>query len=123
MDKPWETLNPHEQCQEIARAIGWKHEPRFKGDVSGYWIRPDGRRYITEDLPDFISSLDDCQLVEDEIERRSRQMHYLGHLGDVVGVHRSSWDNRDALIAVCWLLLRATPEQRCQAALRALEES
>jgi hypothetical protein len=63
-----------------------------------------------------------ARLLEDEIERRGLGHEYQYRLSIVVGVHPSSWDQRETLLVIPWLLLRATPEQRARAFLEAVEQ-
>lgn len=68
------------------------------------------------------------RIVEDEIERRGLQERYALALADVVTTGSSIVDDMTLLheegeIMLLWQLLRATPEQRCRAALRAIKES
>ena len=130
----WEQLNEFERCEAVARAIDWTYEPRFAGDVSGYWVRPDGHRYIAEDLPDFVNSFDEVRMVEDEIARRGQGEAYLdalcrilqfssdGIAGDPKHFDLSLWATGFVSIDALFALLRTTPDQRCRAALQVLKE-
>jgi hypothetical protein len=52
-----------EMDDAIARAMGWGYQPRFDGDVDGYWLAPDGTRYISEELPGFSESWEGAGIV------------------------------------------------------------
>lgn len=63
---------------------------------------------------------------EDEIERRGLQARYVDALADVVTTTESIVNDLIALhgtsdALIIWRILRATPEQRVRAALRAVE--
>ncbi len=69
------------------------------------------------DASKFSTSLDAMHLVEDEIERRGLQERYIQELDRLVTYERDEgWE------WFRWGILRATPEQRCLAAFRAIEE-
>jgi hypothetical protein len=89
--------------------------------VDGY--RTTDYTYLTE-LPHYSADIAAAQKIEVEIERRGLQVRYVDALvarvtttesivEDIIALHGTS----DALIM--WRILRATPEQRCKAALRA----
>jgi hypothetical protein len=67
------------------------------------------------DCPDFTSRLDAVRLMEDEIERRGLQELYSEIL------HYMCASFSDSFQMARWKVLRATPEQRCRAALRAVK--
>lgn len=62
-------------------------------------------------LPHYTTEHAAARLVEDEIERRGLQQRYVDELLTF---------EREADFSAEWFLIRATPEQRCLAALRAL---
>jgi hypothetical protein len=72
-------------------------------------------------LPHYTADLTAARLVEDEIERRGLQSVYAVHLMTLLC---GGWANNEGLYILeeddLWTLLRATPEQRCRAALRAM---
>lgn len=117
MGKTWDEMTPGERNEAVARALGWVYEPRFEGDGAGYWVAPDGMHYISEDLPDFVGSLDACRLVEDAIERRGLQEQFVYELAVLCGGPRSrsvwGWQG-------VWRVVCAGAEQKCHAAIRAL---
>jgi hypothetical protein len=100
---------------DIAAAIGWTYEPQFPGDRSGYWTAGDGERYATKELPDFTASLDAFCRVEEEIRRRDVQDSFLDALERLVSPYGDMGER-----AIQWALMRATPTQRCEAALEVL---
>jgi hypothetical protein len=71
--------------------------------------------------------LNDPSYLEDEIERRGLQKYYVFVLGKIVSF---SWldligtgcRHRRAIDDVLWKIVRATPEQRCRAALQVLQD-
>ena len=101
---------------EIAQLLGW----RWEGDEGGvhYLRRPNVPGYLamragddlypTSDLLPYSTDHTAVRLVEDEIERRGLVGPYVKALYAIVGKQGS------------WSLIRATPEQRCAAALRAV---
>lgn len=129
--------DPGDRNETVARALGWVYEPRFEGDGAGYWVATDGTRYISEDLPDFVGSLDACRLVEGAIARRGLVEKYQNALIALLGLDMQifssvielntrqlpevlgntfEWEGH----ATLWLYSQATCDQRCHAALRAL---
>lgn len=50
----------YELTERTARALGWIYEPRFEGDVEGYWITPGGTRFISEEMPALSEDMTDC---------------------------------------------------------------
>ena len=139
MTKIWGEMTPGERNQAVARALGWTYEPPTRMGWTGYWVATDGQRYISEDLPDFIGSLDACCIVEDEIERRGLVEPYQNALIKILDLdmqvfdsaieldswqapevpgNRFEWEGHASL----WLYSRAMPDRRCQAAVEVLSK-
>ena len=57
-----------------------------------------------------------------EIERRGYGDLYTFRLATICGVARDAWEYRDTLIAIPWILLRATPEQHARAFVEVVKE-
>ena len=104
------------QGQVPARQVLW--DPRWgrpRGSADDFRELPDGR-LVPWDAPRPSADAGAARDVEEQIERRRLQYPYLVALASVVPDGRSgSQDWRDT-----WAALRATPEQRCRAALRAV---
>lgn len=135
--KTWDEMAGWERCEIIMRALGWAYEARFEGDGAGYWVAPDGVRYISEGLPDFIGSLDACRLVEDEIARQGLVEKYQNALIAILNLDMQVFNSAIELDshfapevpgnrfeqeghATLWLYSQATAEKKCRAAVRAL---
>lgn len=131
--KPWAEMTPYEQDVALARLLGYTVY-HYDKDVyrNCYYclmtpsyhavlpFREGERRTEVEAWNDAPSctSLDTACLVEDEIERRNQSWGmkgdgprtlYLIALSGIVGAHPGTESG-------LWTLLRATPEQRCEAA-------
>jgi hypothetical protein len=105
-----------EQC---ARPMGWIRSgtPEFR---DGKWITHEGWRdsnysYINE-LPAYSTDPAAARLLEDEIEERGKINAYMTHLCRECGIR--TFDRMD--VADAYALIRATPEQRAQAFLKAI---
>lgn len=96
--------------EAVARAMGWELETDEHG---GMWVIDGGSRY---DLPNFrhIDSLTDARWLEDVIEARGLQRQYMNILANVI----DAMPFDDVLFQ--WTLIRATPEQRAQAFIAAI---
>lgn len=81
--------------------LRWHDAPGFAA------MNASGELYPTSALLHYSTDRQLVQLVEDEIERRNLVHSYVKHLYAIVG-------KRGA-----WSLIRATPKQRCCAALKA----
>lgn len=68
------------------------------------------------ETPFYSSDYNDCRLVEDEIERRGRWEIYLHYLLYELDIYGEVYSEKDI-----WKCMRATPEQRCRAALKAVK--
>lgn len=82
--------------------LRWRDAPGFAAMNAG------GELYPTSALLHYSTNWQYVRLIEDEIERRGLVHAYVTALYAIVG-------KRGA-----WSLIRATPEQRCLAALRAI---
>lgn len=69
------------------------------------------------EIPRYEGRIEDAQLVEDEIEKRGLETKYISCLQEIVW--NGEYSEHDYPLELKWRLLRATPEQRCLAALRA----
>lgn len=104
-DAGWSQDGPYDTQDEC------KHAP------VAYWQEPNGASvHEVEEFP-FARSLDAVCLVEDEIERRGIGVAYIRALIDITWAGIDSYD-QDGRYEGAFALLRATPEQRCRAALQ-----
>jgi hypothetical protein len=85
--------------------LRWQGRPGFAAMNAG------GETYETSALLHYSTDVQLVRLVEDEIERRELVGPYVKALYAITGA-----DDK-------WALIRATPEQRCLAALRAARQS
>ena len=109
----------HELNKQIAKEVmGWTKLSWWYPIVG---IPPDApaaldgkQEYVK--VPDYSGSLDAAHQVESQIYRDELQDVYVDQLTKIVG----SWplDSHYAL----WILIHATPKQRCRAALEAVRE-
>ena len=90
---------------------------RFSDWDTLYWWDDDGASDIRRGMPHYSTDIAAAVQVEDEIERRGLIRPYLDALWDVTGNLYARGPQ------AMWALLRATPEERCQAALKALEDT
>jgi hypothetical protein len=125
--RPWAEMNTFERSVFVAEKIlGAHHDPRFPGDVVGYWVFPNGDRLLSGEIPDYADDHNAARLVEDEIERRGLQEEYIKALTrqlDLnVFVASASGDYRafEFHPDEAWAFLHAAPEKRCRAALQAI---
>lgn len=107
--KAWTDMAPRERDAAIAeRVMGWD----FSGP-DAYEARSIVPHYTTDPVA--------CRLVEDEIERRGLLINCLYQLYDMLGklvMYEDYIGIKDVAV-----MLRATPEQRCHAAMIAIESS
>ena len=115
----WEAMTPRERDATI-------HHQVFGGHVEhGRIPCPDNKPgclvihygYLSDGSPILHYTTDQTavRLVDDEIERRGLQEPYIQALDKLVTYeHESGW------VWFRWGILRATPEQRCQAAVIAI---
>lgn len=135
--RSWEGLGARENDAAVAEWMGWTdvaERPCYEWSNTAQRYElfgvPPGQAYkvlvpyFTADVPP-IGKDEDCfdesratvRQVEDEVERRGLQDEYLIALGLVLW---GDWGiNQDIELDNVWSLLRATPDQKCQAALRA----
>lgn len=101
----------------MQRKVSWS------AAIYGDWMdRSSGRDDVH--VARYSSSVEAAMQVEDRIAERGLQNDYIAHLWSVVGATRNGinfWtaDNFKAF----WLCVHATAEQRCRAALAAIESS
>lgn len=130
MTKPWDDMTPRERDTALAQALGYTiyhYDKDYRENCYYMLMDPNGDPVIAgrsgerkteagawDDAPNFTTDYDDCRLVEDEIEHRNLQDRYAEALFCLV--------NDKALFTVVewWNLIRATPEERCRAALEVL---
>jgi hypothetical protein len=103
--RTWEAMTPRERDAEIEEKIFGRHPDR----ASRSW--QDG--YACEDTY-YTTDPEAARLVEDEIERRELKCTYVTELLQLCGHYTMRGDFNEY-----WDLVRAKPEQRCLAALRA----
>lgn len=116
MTKPWSEMEPRERDAlvaekifnltlnyEFAEELGAPSVPALRDQYDEWGI-----------LPEYTTDHTAVRLVEDEIERRGIDARYL-YIKHLILIFNP--DPEDFVLT--WDLLRATPEQRCLAALRA----
>ena len=126
----WEEMTPDERNMLIARrGMGlqvWRGTLHLNNTPTGeallYCEGPDGGRL---GLPAYTTDIVAARLVEDEIERRGLVDAYIDALAVLIDPNGNDISIFDTIIEMngrraLWALLRATPEQRCWAALRAM---
>lgn len=142
--RPWAELTPNERNELIAQQLmGWTYTTTTvgpggylaEGTVLTHWYNPSGQRVVPQfrhigerdgvqayesiRVPPYSTDPAAVCLVEDEIERRGLRDAYIEHLLDVIAapdLRLDIWPTAADL----WKVARATADQRCQAALRAL---
>lgn len=88
-------------------------EPGVRPNELGRWCRP---------VPFYTTDLTAARIVEDEIERRRLQLVYIKRLIELLDIYDASLrsDQHDLSTYALWQLSRATSDQRCYAALKAV---
>lgn len=133
----WAALKPRDRDALIAEQVmGWEKLPApkyrlpdesvvelFVGDF--YFHADNGSRFMywpwpmhfypNQLVPEFSTQVAAAHEVEDEIERRELKCSYVTELLIILGHYTMRGDFNEY-----WDLVRATPEQRCLAALRAV---
>lgn len=116
----------------LEKVLGWKrthvqafHHGWYSTVEHKVWCYPDGTlvRFLYDSPPDLP---DLARLVEDEIERRGLGARYAQRLlalviGTEIDVTRYD-EGGHVTPGVLWLLVRATPAQRCRAALEVVNQ-
>lgn len=108
----WDELTPRQRDALVAEFMGWKFQRPTHGPCCT--CQHCGRHY--DDCCEschYTTEREAALPVEDEIERMGLARNYIDelvHIVDVPALDDTLWD---------WMLLRATPDQRCLAALRA----
>lgn len=117
-------MNERDKDKLIAtRLLGFTHHT--DADLGEWWSMPvnvptetilafGGMTFTAKTLPDFATG-PAARLLEDEIERRGLQERYIQALDKVV-----TYERREGWEWFRWAILRATPAQRRDAALRAV---
>lgn len=129
--------------REVATLLGWTVQPWIDSNSGKTFYKivdPNGKEqrvynsviiYDTElrawkNVPQFSTNIDAAWQVESEIERRGLAVVYVAALCRVLNLatygfgpmfESGEWDTDDM-----WRFLRATPEERCRAALAAATE-
>lgn len=99
--------------------MGWVK--RYSPDPTIYaWEKPNGERMTAADLPQFSSRPVASGWLLDEIEQRSLQDRYLMALSHILKDIPLPYD-KGVMPPFLWLVLRATPEQRARAFLKAID--
>lgn len=104
----WEEITPVQRDALVEeRVMERKKEPLFWG--------PDITATIQRNVPYYTANIAAACLVEGEIDRQGLRENYVWELCQIAAQRRSpdEWYEDDL-----WKLIRATPEQRCHAALR-----
>lgn len=110
----------NEQC---ARAMGWKkHQEQGFSTYGTHDVWRDSTGHKAGSI-EFSSDPAVAQRLEDEIERRGLWQEYAGALEHSVILECENLDLLDTQdrSGIAWLLIRATPEQRCRAFLAVME--
>lgn len=98
--------------------MGWVK--RYSPDPTIYaWEKPNGERMTAADLPQFSSRPVASGWLLDEIERRRLQATYEIALDAVLNIAIEIDQPYSA--KQLWAIIRATPEQRAQAFLKAID--
>lgn len=117
----WSALTPRQRDALIAEHLMGYHVQWIGGDV---WIVPppsaEDQDVALGRVPEYSTRAHGGPMAEQEIERRGSeaQSDYAWILKEIVGV--SDDFKYDATAADLWKVIRATPEQRCRAALIAI---
>lgn len=107
----WERLSPRERDVLIARRVmRWGVDERYVTDSRGRLM------YFTDELPALSTDHAAARLVEDEISLLDLYAEYVAALVAVVAPE-ADLESTD----VIWSVIRATPEERCRAALIAVD--
>lgn len=120
--KLWSDMTPRERDATIHQVVFDKHVEH------GRIPCPDGKPgclvlhfgYTSDGVPVPCYTTDDtaCRLLLQEIEQRRLQSAYIPALSQVVGY---TWEvGREPSARQAWLMVYATAEQRCHAAVRAM---
>lgn len=103
---------------QCARVLGWTvRYPNQNPPHVAYYTDPGGNEHL--EPPRFATSPSAVLMLEDEIERRRLQAAYVIELSAVVGCELKA--DREQSARHLWMMIRATPEQRCRAFLKAVE--
>jgi len=106
----------------VARAMGWKSDPDHGWDVA-VWIHPDRGVCLRDDVdgvPFYSTDIAAARTMEDWIEEHNLHLRYaMAMLGCVFILEPDPVPDCDEQL--WWMLLHATPEQRCRAFLAAME--
>jgi len=104
-------------AQVAEEVMGWQRFPYLMEPAPGT-VRycPPGRVHVStiEKVPPYSTDYTAVRLVEDEIERRGLGPRFVAELGACVCLEYP-YANRGV-----WRILRASPEDRCRAALSAV---
>lgn len=125
--KTWEEMTPREQDASIHHQIFGNHveygHVPCPDNKQGCLVAHFGFTSNGVPIPLYTTDHAACRLVEDEIERRELWGTYLSALVDILDIYGyDAWYDWDRQwVSAVRDILRATPEQRCHAALRALE--
>lgn len=104
-DNDWSQDGPYPTADEC------KHTP------VAYWQEPNGSCVYEVDECLFSTDQAAARLVEDEMERRGEQAQD-DYMRALIQILSPDWSTAGMI----WKVLRATPEQRCLAALKTVED-
>lgn len=111
---------PENRC----RVCGWVIagiDPRYGCTLESCSLRP-VPEHRADEAPHYSTDIGAAIRVEDRIAELGKQNDYIAHLWDEVGAARDGshfWTAQN--FNAFWLCVHATPEQRCRAALHAME--
>jgi len=121
MTKTWDKMTPRERDALVAeKAMGWiqKH-PDLWERPGDQWPAYTGVRVIRTPCMPFHPTIDynACRLVEDEIERRGKQVQadYVFALAELCFSEVPTWGAEHIA-----RMMHVPPDQKCRAALRAM---
>ena len=102
------------------KVMGWESQYIEYGGSGGeyVWILPDGIRQHEPDVPSYSTDIAAAYQMEERIAELGLIDEYCKQLNKIANVH---WDE-GVRQPQRWQLIHATPEDRCKAALMAVEK-
>ena len=120
-----EKLSGRELDAAVAGRVMELKEVQFVGERLQYHVPEHGVAYggrWTAVVPYYSESIEAAMKVEDQVGEMGKRNDYIAHLWDEVGAERNDakfWTAQN--FNAFWLCVHATPEQRCRAALKAVD--